>query len=169
MAIDLTLKGTSITNREAAPRVLNNPGLGEGAVERVAWGYHNAVPASLSGTSIIRLISLPSNAIVTDLRFTSGAQAAGTVDIGVYRTNGDGGAVVDLDFFASLVAVTSASLNVDVLNESTTNTLAKQAQPLWQASGMSVDPKSQLDIAITIATDITTGLTPIGLRARYTM
>lgn len=168
MAIDLTLKGTSITNREATPRVLNAPGLGEGAIEKCAYGYLASVTASLSATSVIRLISIPSNAIVTELRISSGAQTAGKFDVGVYRTNGDGGAVVDQDFFATDVDCASAVVNVDILNESTTNTLAKQAQPLWQALGMTTDPKSQLDICCTVhTTDVTTGTGALALRARF--
>lgn len=168
MAIDLTLKSTAITNREATPRVLNDPGLGEGAVEKCAFGYIASVTASLSITSIIRLVSVPSNAIITDLRISSGAQGAGAFDIGVYRTNGDGGAVVDQDFFGSGVSCASAVLNTDVLGESTVNTIAKQSQPLWEAAGMSVDPKSQLDIcAVVAATDVTTGTGALALRVRY--
>jgi hypothetical protein len=105
--------------------------------------------------------------VVTDLRLTNQAQAAGAGDIGVYRTNADGGAVVSVAFFGSAVSVAAANLNADVLNESGTNTEAKQAQPLWQAAGMTSDPKSQLDIAFTITTAITTGLVPIAFRARY--
>jgi len=168
MAIDLTLKGVEITNREASPRVLNNPGLGVGAIEKCAYGYLASVTASLSATSIIRLVSVPSNAIVTDLRISSGAQTAGKFDIGAYRTNGDGGAVVDQDFFATDVDCASAVVNVDILNESTTNTLAKQAQPLWQALGMTSDPKAMLDICATVhTTDITTGTGALALRVRY--
>ena len=167
MAIDLTLKGTAITNRQANPRVLNNPGQGEGAVEKCTYGVLASVTASLSATSIIRLCQVPSNAVVTDLRLSSGAQTAGVADIGVYRTNNDGGAVVDQDFFGTLVSIAAASVNVDVLNESTTNTLVKQAQPLWQAAGMTTDPKSDLDLALTITTDVTTGAQPVSLRCRY--
>lgn len=167
MAIDLTLKSVQITNREATPRVLNNPGLGEGAVSRCVAGYLASVTAALSGTSVIRMCSVPSNAIISELRFSSAAQGGGTFDIGVYRTNGDGGAVVDSDFFATGVAVTSAVVNTDVLNESTTNTLAKQTQPLWQALGMSADPKTQLDLCLTVGTDITAGTGAVLLRARF--
>ena len=168
MAVDLTLKGVAITNREATPRVLNNPGLGVGAVTKTVYGHLVSVPASLSITSIIRLISMPSSAVVTDLRLSSAAQTAGSFDVGVYRTNGDGGAVVDQDFFASAVSCAAAVINTDVLNESTTNTLAKQAQPLWQALGMTNDPKSMLDICCVVAgVDVTTGLGAIALRARF--
>lgn len=168
MAVDLTLKGTAIANREATPQVHNNPGLGEGAVEKVAYGYLASVTAALSITSIIRLVQVPSNAIVTGLGLSSGAQTAGAFDVGVYRTNKDGGAVVDQDFFATAVSCALAVVNTDILNESTTNTLAKQSQPLWQAVGMSADPKSDLDIALTVATtDVTTGTGAIALRVRY--
>jgi hypothetical protein len=168
MAIDLTLKGTAITNREATPPVLSNPGLGVGGIEKCAYGYLASVTAALSITSIIRLVEVPSNAIVTDLRLTSAAQAAGAFDVGVYRNSKDGGAVVDADLFGSAVSCASAVVNSDVLNESTNNTIAKQSQPLWQAAGLSVDPKSTLDIALTVATtDVTTGTGAIALRVRY--
>lgn len=167
MAIDLTLKGTAITNREAAPPVINNPGLGDGAVEKCAAGHLLSVPAALSATSVIRLVEVPSNAVMTGLHFQSAAQAGGTFDIGVYRNNKDGGAVVDADFFATAVAVTSAVVQTDVLNESGTNTIAKQSQRLWEALGMAADPKSTLDLCLTVATDITTGLGAVALKARY--
>jgi len=168
MAIDLTLKGVQITNREATPRVLNDPGLGEGAIEKCAYGHIASVTAALSITSIIRLVSIPSNAIVTDVRLSSAAQTAGKFDIGLYRTNGDGGAVVDQDFFASAVDCASAVVNVDVLNESTNNTLAKQGLQVWEAAGMSADPKSQLDVcAVVTTTDVTTGTGALALRVRY--
>ena len=168
MAVDLTLKGTAITNREATPPVLNDPGQGDGAVEKCAYGYLASVTASLSVTSIIRLVQVPSNAIITDLRLSSGAQTAGAFDIGVYRNNDDGGAVVDKDLFGSAVSCASAVVNSDVLNESTNNTLAKQSQPLWQAAGLSADPKSPLDLALTVAgTAVTTGTGAIALRVRY--
>ncbi len=169
MAIDLTLKGVQITNREATPSVINNPGLGAGAMEYCAAGHLLSVTAALSATSVIRLVEVPSNAIVSGLHFQSAAQAGGTFDIGVYRNNKDGGAVVDADFFATAVAVTSAVVQTDVLNESTTNTIAKQSQPLWQALGMTSDPKSTLDIALTVATDITTGTGAVALKARYVL
>ena len=167
MAVDLTLKGTAITNREAAPRVLNNPGLGEGAQEMVAFGYLASVTASLSVGSIIRLVSVPSNAVVTGLWLTNVAQTAGAADFGLYRTNGDGGAVVDADFFGSAVAISGAVNNTSILTESAVNTIAKQGQRIWEAAGMSADPKAMLDIAATITTNVTTGTGAIALRVSY--
>jgi hypothetical protein len=171
MAVDLTLKSVQITNREASPRVLNNPGLGEGGTEKVAVGVLASVPASLSITSIIRMVTIPSNAVVTGVRLSSGAQTAGAFDISVYRTNADGGAVATngAAFFASAVSCASAVVNADELNESTNNTLAKQAQPLWQALGYTKDPECMFDICCVVATtDVTTGTGALLLRVQYT-
>lgn len=169
MAVE-TLKGVGVTNRDATPRVLNATGVLEGAGEKCGMDYLASVPASASVGSTIRLGSVPSNCRITDLRLTSDAQTAGAFDVGVYRTTADGGAVVDQDFFATAVSCASAVVNSDVLNESTTNTIAKQSQPLWQALGMTSDPKSQLDLVLTCATTaVTTGTGAIMLRFRYVM
>ncbi len=169
MAVDLTLKSTAITNREANPRVLNNPGLGEGAEEKCTYGVIAAIPASLSITSRIRMVSVPSNAVVSAVEVRSAAQTAGKVDIGLYRTNSDGGAVVSAAFFASAVDLASAVAVTNVTNESGTNTIAKQGQPIWQAAGLTSDPKCFLDIVATVVTtDFTTAAGAFSVRARYT-
>jgi hypothetical protein len=168
MSIDLTLKSAAVTNREATPRVLNNQGAGAAGILREVKSYLSSVTASLSITSVIRMVEVPSNAVISQILFDSAAQTAGKFDIGVYRTNADGGAVVDQDFFATAVDCASAVVATDVTNESTTNTLAKQNQPLWQAAGMTADPKSPLDIALTVVTtDVTTGTGAVMLRVRY--
>jgi hypothetical protein len=170
MAVDLTLKSPALTNREATPPVLNNPGLGSGADVKVAFGHLASVTAALSITSIIRLVEVPSNAIIHRVSFQSAAQGAGKFDLGLYRNNKDAGAVVDQDFFATAVDCTSAVAITDETNESGTNTIAKQAQPIWQAAGMTADPKSTLDVAATVVTtDVTTGTGAIAVRVWYTV
>jgi len=171
MAIDLTLKGTAITNREATPRVLNNPGLGGGGRLKIAIGHIASVTAALSITSIIRLVEVPSNAVVSSILFQSAAQGAGAFSIGVFRTLQDGGLVAATSadqFFATAINCASAVVLADVVNESTTYTIAKQSQPLWQAIGMTTDPKSMLDIcAVVTTTDVTTGTGALGLKVVY--
>ena len=168
MAVDLTLKSTAITNREATPRVLNNPGVGEGAVVKCAVGYLASVTASLSITSIIRLVQVPSNAIVVDVHFQSGAQTAGKFDLGIYRTNADGGAVVDADFFASAIDCASAVALASVIGESGQYSIAEQSLPLWNAVGASSDPKSMYDVALTVVTtDVTTGTGAVQVKVYF--
>lgn len=168
MAVDLTLKSTAITNREATPSVANSPGTGGAGRLKTVTGYLASVTLNLSITSVIRMVDVPSASYIKHIILQSGAQTAGKVDIGAYRNNKDGGAVVDQDFFASAVDLASAVVITDVTNESTTFTLAKQQQPLWQALGMSADPKSSLDIALTVVTtDFTTAAAPVMLEVQY--
>jgi hypothetical protein len=171
MAVDLTLKSVQLTNREATPKVMNNPGLGGGGREKVVVGHIASVTASLSITSVIRLVEVPANAVVTGLWFQSAAQTAGAFSIGVYRTPSDGGLVAFTSsdqFFATAISAASAVVLTDVLNESTTNTIAKQSQPLWQAIGMASNPNCMLDIcAVVTTTDVTTGTGALGIKVRY--
>jgi hypothetical protein len=169
MAVDLTLKSTAITNREATPAVHNNPGAGGVGIVKQVYGYYAAVPASLSLTSIIRMVEVPSNAVVTSVRANSDAQTAGAFDIGVYRTNRDGGAVVSQAFFTAALNCASAFLDQECLTKATSlNTIAKRGQPLWQAVGLSADPKCMLDIALTVATTaVTTGTGAVSLLVTY--
>ncbi len=159
MAIDLTLKSVEITNREATPRVLNNPGLGGGGELKVARGYIASVTASLSATSVIRFCEVPSSAVVHKVVVDSGAQTAGKFDIGVYRNNKDGGAAVDQDFFTTDLDCAAAVIAQDVTRKATSAySIAEGSEPLWDALGMSADPCSTLDICGTVhTTDVTTG------------
>lgn len=169
MAIDLTLKSTAITNREASPRVMNNPGRGAAGVLKAVFGYLASVTASLSATSVIRLVEVPSNAVVTSVKVSSGAQTAGKFDIGVYRNNADGGAAVDQDFFTTDLDCASAVIDQEcVMKATSANTLAKRNQPLWQALGLTSDPKTTFDICATVhTTDVTTGTGSLGAVVQY--
>jgi hypothetical protein len=168
MAVE-TLKSVGITNRDASPPVLNTAGR-VGAAGRVFEVFDGIaiMPASASVGSTIRCVSVPSSAVVSSVKVHSGAQAAGAFDIGVYRNTRDGGAVVDADFFASAHSVAAAVLGVEVSEESTVYTIAKQKQPLWQAVGLTSDPGGELDIVATCATTaVTTGLAAYALRVQY--
>ena len=176
MAIDLTLKSNAITNREATPSVANEPGQGGASKLRSVTGYLASVTAALSVGSIIRMVSVPSNAIVHRVVFQSAIQGdasdTGTVDIGVYRTNKDGGLVAFASsdsFFASAIDwATTAVARTDETNQSGTNTIAKQNQPLWKAIGMAKDPNAMLDICLTVSTaDVVEGTGAAGLMVEY--
>jgi len=170
MAIDLTLKSVAITNREATPRVANDAGSGGAGIVREVSNYIASVTASLSITSIIRLVEVPSNCRISSIKLFSGAQTAGAFDIGLYRTNGDGGAVVDQDLFGSAVSCASAVAGTDVILESGQTTIAEMHQPLWQWAGASADPKCMYDIcAVVTTTDVTTGTGALGVKVQYVL
>lgn len=145
-----------ITNRDAVPQVKNND-LTAGAQVQSTLGLCTSTTGKTTG-STYRFVEVPSNARVNSVQIQSEAQGTSTaIDVGVYRNTMDGGAVVSAAFFASAIDVSSAVTKTDITNESGTNTIAKQLQPLWQAAGLSVDPGGTLDIVATSTATINTG------------
>lgn len=172
MAVDLTLKSLAITNREATPRTANSAGAGGGGILREVSSHIASVTASLSVTSVIRLVSVPSNAVVKSIRVSSEAQTAGAFSIGVYRTNADGGLVAAANadqFFTAALSCASAVIDQECVMKATSlNTIAKRNQPLWQAIGMTADPGKDLDICATVTTTpVTTGTGALGCTVQY--
>lgn len=147
-----------ITNADASPPVINDSYL-RGQVNEAVGTITPATDDS--ATSIGRLVRVPSNCRLSKLELSAADfTTAGVADIGVYRSVADGGAVVDADFFASLLDFAAGSglgTHNDVTNESGTYTLAKQVQPLWQAVGLASDPGGYLDICYTITTNFNGG------------
>lgn len=176
MAVD-HVKSTFITNADASPAIANTAGEGGAAPLKYIDGYATAV-ASSSVDATYQLVRIPSNAKVKKIIFESQAQTAGTFDIGLYyATDGLGGkpaallaaAAIDQDFFASAIVCSSAVLPTDVTNESLTYTLAKRAQPIWQAVGLTSDPGGNFDIVATVVTTaVTTGTGLMGISVSYT-
>jgi hypothetical protein len=148
--------------------VLNSPQIGGHAILREVCGLVTPA-ADDTAASIHRFVRVPSNARVSQVLVTCAvATTAAAVDVGVYRTIEDGGAVVNVSFFASAQALSGAALTEsDLKNESTTNTLAKQEQPLWQAVGAAADPHCDYDIAWTITTTFNGGPTAALMKVRY--
>lgn len=174
MAIDLTLKSTYITDREAIPKVVHNPGQGGIGTIQSAYGYILSVTAALSITSVIRMVDVPSNAMVHSIKLSSGAQTAGKFSVGVYRTNADGGLVAAASadqFYTAALDCAAAVVETEcILLATTLNTIAKRNQPIWQAIGMTVDPVSRLDICCTVTTTaVTTGTGALSLLVLYTV
>lgn len=174
MAVDLTLKSTAITNREATPRVAANPGAGASGVVRTVYGYLPSVTAALSVLSVIRLVEVPSNALVSSVKISSGAQTAGAFNIGVYRKNADGALVAaassDAFFTAALNCASAVNETECVQLATTLNSAVKRNQPLWQAIGMTADPKTGLDICATVnTTAVTTGTGALSATVQYTV
>lgn len=143
------LKSPSITNRDATPKVAND-GRIYGAPLRSTIGIVSSLAADDIG-STYRFCAVPSNALVRGVFYSTAAQGgSAALDIGVYRSTADGGAVVDADFFASGVSTVSVLVRTDVTHESAIYTAAKRVQPLWQAAGLTADPGGELDIVATV-------------------
>lgn len=159
------LKSTNITNRDSIPSVQNSPLTERGQVKEVL-GSVTTTSGKTSG-STYRMCSIPSNCRVSEIFWQAVNMTQGSFDVGLYRTTADGAAVVDADFFATAVAAAGADIKLTpITNESGTYTPALQEQPIWQAVGMSVDPKTHLDVVFTSTNTITSGQL-LGVKVRY--
>lgn len=144
---------TAIADMVAVPKVAVAPT--KGAAGRVfeACGYV-ANAANDDANSVARFCRVPSNARVTSVKLTTGdATTAGNIDIGLYKTADNGGAVVDADLFASALALTGGPfINSEQILESGVYTVDEMVKPLWAVLGLSADPCIEYDVAATITT-----------------
>lgn len=151
----VSVSSTQITNRDASPRVLSNSRISRGPLLG-SMGVCATSAADDIGSKY-KFCSVPSNARIAQLLLSnSSLGTAGAMDVGVYQTTDNGGAVVDADFFASAVALTSAQSNVDITSEANgaNASIGKEdlEKPLWEALGLSADPKRDYDIVGTVTT-----------------
>lgn len=160
----VTTKSTTITNRDAVPQVINDGRLERGTLKS-AVGSVTAANGDSIGSKYV-LASLPSTAMVRQVLLSSAAITSGAANVGVYRNTRDGGAAVSASLFGAAVSIASAQSNVDITNQSGTNTIALQEQPLWQAAGLASDPASPLDIVVTL-TAATTAAGLVSLKVTY--
>lgn len=167
----VTVKSTQITNRDATPRVIANGPVTAGMVQSFAATAEAANGDSIASKYIMG--SIPSNAYGEVVKLYCDAITSGAADVGIYRTTVDGGAVVDVDFYASAQSIASAiTTGTEIQHEADATDagsgfgLADLEKPLWQRLGLSADPGVMYDIVVTL-TAATTAAGTIGLRCYY--
>lgn len=147
------IDSTLISNRAATPRVANDP-WNDAKLKTTGVGIVEVSTATDTGDKI-RFVRIRSNALIKDVILSCDAVATGgAIDIGVYRTDDDGGAVVDADFFASAQVVTTALKLSNVTHESGVYGIEDRDKPLWEALGLSADSQVWYDIVGTVTTDM---------------
>lgn len=147
------LSSTLISNRAATPRVAN--GAGTNAMFKSTGVGIVEVSTSEDIGNVLRMVRLKSNAIPRQVLLSCDAVATGgAVDIGIYRTLDDGGAVVDADLFASAQVVTTILNDSNVAHESGVFDRSEKGQAIWQLLGLSADPGIWYDVAMTVTTDM---------------
>lgn len=158
-------KATLISNADATPPVLTSSNAGGIGRMRETAGTVETLAADDAG-SVYRLCRVPSNCRVTSILLGSDAITGATAsDVGVYKTARDGGTVVDADFFATDVDISSATAFTEVMLEATATDIAKCEQPLWQLLGLSADPMIDYDICVTV-NDVTAAGT-ISMKTKF--
>lgn len=160
-------KSAAVTNETATPRVLNNPDSSAALLREKS----NIIASAADDTqaSVGRFHRIPSNCRVSQLLISAAdATTAGAIDIGIYQTAENGGAVVDADLFASAFDLSGGPFNnYDVTFESGQYTYAESETMLWEVLGLASDPCRDYDVAYTITTTFNGGPTAIRLATRY--
>lgn len=161
------VNSTWIGNAVAVPPVFTDAAESVGNLKE-AIGVATVSATQASGDTI-RMCRVPSNARISEVLLTTGdATTAGAINIGVWKTAGDGGAVVDADLFASALALTGGPFtNSDQTFESGEYTYAESALPLWEVLGLSADPNLMYDIVAEVSTTGNGMSTTMVLKVRY--
>ena len=187
----VNVKSNTVINLDATPIVPIVEGEGAPGDAKVNDGVFsgaNAPPAAASIGSTFQFVRVPSNCKIKKMWFESAAQAAGTMNFGLYYAT-DGSinsqtpplvvtsspqatppSTSQASLFAAAVALTAASGPADLALASAggTYTADKRQMPLWKAAGLNSDPGGYFDIVGTFAAAITTGLGTMGLTVIYT-
>lgn len=148
-------KSTEITNADATPATLNNPGLAKGTLLSVAGTVETG--ATDSDNSVYRLVRVPSNAILRSVKLfnddlDTNVSPAIAADVGVYQTAANGGAVVDRDILATVITALQGAVITGTELRFEVDDIADAQHRLWEVLGLTADPQRDYDICLTIET-----------------
>jgi hypothetical protein len=138
---------TLLLNRDAVPRTIN-PATNDGARVQSKAGTVEIINAD-SIASTIRLCAIPSNARINSIRLFCDAITSAAADIGLYQTTANGGAVVDVDAYATAQSLATANvLGIEVAFEA--RNIDRIAQRVWQDAGLTADTTREYDLVATL-------------------
>lgn len=169
----LHYKSVSITNAEAAQQSLANPLSIGGSLREIIESHE--LTTSDEADSTVRYFRVYSGWRVSSLRIFSDLCSdvtttdTGTIDVGLYDTTENGGAVVDADFFSSALSIKAAALNgVDITYESGTGVVdvPKYDLALWEQLGLTANPRKWYDVVVTV-TEVVEVAGTVCLEMRY--
>lgn len=161
----VTVKSTAITNRDATPAVPNNAHIQHGLLKECVATYE--VATGDSSTSKYRMMQVPSNARISQLLLVSDDMGTATAaDFGIYDTTENGGSVVDADFFSAAVSLNGGALSDSDITHGNAFGKEDAEKPLWEALGLTSDPKKYYDVVATLTADADAGGT-LTLKLRY--
>lgn len=161
------VNSTWIGNAVATPIVLTSPAASVGVLKEASSAATTLAAQAANDT--VRLVRVPSNARISQVLLScADATTGGAINIGIWQTVENGGAVVDADLFASAVDLTGGPMeHLDVTFESDEYTYAESAKPLWEVLGLSADPNREYDVVAEVSTTFNGGPTALALKVRY--
>lgn len=143
----VNVKSAPVANADASPQVLNDLQIAGGKVKCLRATVEQG--ASDSNGSTYRLARVHSSWLVKSVRKYHDAITGGTsYDLGLYRTEADGGAAVDVDAYATAASLASAdTAGAELAFEA--RDVANVEKKVWQDAGLSSDPNLWYDLALT--------------------
>jgi len=142
----VNLKTTAITAQDAADDKLATSGPYECALVGTL-----ETNADDTAGSVYRMVRVPANFVPTEILLATDALGgSAAADVGVYKIEENGGAVVDADEFASAVVVSSAVAWTKVMEEVAAADIAKIGKTMWERVGLTANPGIAYDIALTL-------------------
>lgn len=140
-------KSNYITNADATPKVATDNYIAKGVVYETVGTVEAA--AADDNDSIYRMVRVPSSCRVTSVLVASDAVTGSSdVNVGVWQTAANGGAVVSENIFADAVDLSSAVAFTENLLETTATDIVKVEKRLWELLGLSADPYRDYDICL---------------------
>lgn len=175
----VNLKSSLLTNRDATPKVLTDSYLAGGIMEEVQGSVKTG--ASDSAASAYRLITVPSNAKISQLYWQAdaiGSSGPTQLDVavwypttlpqggGAFLASGSAAAFISSSIFATALTANSATALTEITNQSTNYSIPLQETPLWNVLGMASDPEVSFDIGFSLRTAMQTA-GYVSLKCRY--
>lgn len=148
----VTTKSTAMTNFTATPKVPVSANLINGNL-RESQGFA-VIANGDSVASKYPLFTIRSSDRVSQILVYSpdiGTTTAG--DLGLYRLDDEGGAVVDVDFFASALSLSGGALNgSDITFEAAAagGLITNAEKRVWEALGLTADPHLNYQVVLTL-------------------
>lgn len=141
------VKSQQITNRDAVPRTINPVTIAGGRVRSASATVEVTNGDSIA--SIFRMVTVPSNARVRTIKLFCDAITSAAADIGLYQTTANGGAVLDVDAYATAQTIATANL-VGIECAFEVRNIDKINNRVWQDGGLTADPARDYDICFTL-------------------
>lgn len=163
----VTLKASQVTNADATTQTLNNSKVCNGRIKEIADTIELTSGDSIA--SIYRMARVHSSWRLTELLLQCDAITTCAGDIGLYDTAANGGAVVDVDCFASAQSLATAIIpGTNVMGEAGAvfGDIANVRKSIWEVLGLSSDPNKFYDIAVTLTAAAGSAGT-VSTKARY--
>lgn len=160
-------KSTAVTNADAAPQVHTPAYIIAGKLREMVGTVEVANGDSIAST--LRFFRVHSSWRPSELKLYCDAITSAAADFGLYDTAENGGAVVDVDFFASAQSIASAILTgTDITYEANTGPadVSKIEQRIWQLLGLTADPGKFYDVVATLTAAATAAGT-CSLKGRF--